>query len=170
MAVISLGLLILIRGQVTLGKLWNPHVSPAGNLKTYFLYGVSFALGSVSCTIGPFLAATSGAIQGSLFSSLTIYVVYGLGFVVTIGALALLTAFSQEYLVRKIRSSGKLLERLSAGVLILVGAYLMYFGIYEISLQSSAHINQGFMNFIYKIQGEIVSAVSEALRALHLLN
>ena len=168
--VVALGGYILWRGPVAIGKIWSPQVSPTGNFLTYILYGVTFALGSISCTIGPFLAITSRAINENYLHSLLIYIFYALGFIVTIAILALLTAFSQQFLIRKIRNSGGILERAMALIIILVGLYLIYFGATELALQRGAASNQSILELAYQIQGSIIDFVSSVLRAVGLMS
>ena len=69
-ATITIGALLIAVGIATLSgkspylkKLWSPNTAPSARLKSLYLYGVTFALGSVSCTIGPLLAATSKALE-----------------------------------------------------------------------------------------------------------
>ena len=168
--VVALGGYILWRGPVAIGKIWSPQVSPTGNFLTYILYGVTFALGSISCTIGPFLAITSRAINENYLHSLSIYIFYALGFIVTIAILALLTAFSQQFLIRKIRNSGGILERAMSLIIILVGLYLIYFGATELALQRGSTSNQSLLELAYQIQGSIINFVSSVLRAVGLMS
>ena len=169
-AVVLLGIFILWKGQVAIGKLWSPQVSPTGNWITYILYGVTFALGSISCTIGPFLAITSRALNENYLHSLSIYFFYGLGFVTTILILALLTAFSQQFLIRKLRNSGGALEKIMAAIIVLVGLYLIYFGATELALQSGRNFGQGLLEAAYGVQGSIISFVSHILQTIGLMS
>jgi cytochrome c-type biogenesis protein len=168
--VVALGGYILWRGPVAMGKIWSPQVSPTGNFLTYILYGVTFALGSISCTIGPFLAITSRAINENYMHSLLIYIFYALGFIATIAILALLTAFSQQFLIRKIRNSGGVLERVMAVIIILVGLYLIYFGATELALQRGSTSNQSILELAYQIQGSIITFISSVLRTVGLMS
>lgn len=163
--VIVMGILILWRGPIVMRKLWSPQVSPTGKFKTYILYGVTFALGSISCTIGPFLAITSRALNESYIDSLAIYLAYGAGFIATILILAILTAFSRQALIKRVRNSGKYLEKATALILLLVGAYLIYFGFTELSLQRGATTQGAILETAYRIQGSIVSFISRILES-----
>jgi cytochrome c-type biogenesis protein len=171
-----LGLLILIfgtalifRGPVLLKKIWSPNVSPTGSWVTYILYGVTFALGSISCTIGPFLAVTSTALGASLVESLLTYIFYGLGFVATISVLAIFTALSKDLLIKKIRGAGGALEKFMGGLMALIGLYLIYFGINELAFQYGFGFNQSIADFAFSIQGTIIEFVTKVLTAIGLL-
>lgn len=167
-ALVILGTLTLKRGIILLPKVWNPNVSPTGNGKSYYLYGTTFALGSISCTIGPFLAVTSRSLDTSLLSSLLNYLFYGLGFTMTIALLALATVFSRDLLIRKIRNLTHLIEIASAIILLFVGIYLIYFGGMELALRFEIAAPEGPLQEAFKLQGKIVSAVSWILQQVGL--
>jgi cytochrome c biogenesis protein CcdA len=171
-----LGLLILIfgtalifKGPVVMKKIWSPNVSPTGSWTTYILYGVTFALGSISCTIGPFLAVTSTALGASLIESLLTYIFYGLGFVATISILAIFTALSKDLLIKRIRGAGGALEKFMGGLMALIGLYLIYFGINELAFQYGFGFNQSIADFAFSIQGTIIEFVTKVLTAIGLL-
>jgi cytochrome c biogenesis protein CcdA len=171
-----LGLLILLfgaalifKGPVLLKKIWSPNVPPTGSWVTYILYGVTFALGSISCTIGPFLAVTSTALGASLVESLLTYIFYGLGFVATISILAIFTALSKDLLIKKIRGAGGALEKFMGGLMALIGLYLIYFGINELAFQYGFGFNQSIADFAFSIQGAIIEFVTKVLTAIGLL-
>lgn len=174
---IAIGTVILFMGfsiisgrSVLVRKLWSPHVSPTGTLVTYIGYGVSFALGSISCTIGPFLAVTSAALSTSNFVEiLSTYVVFGLGIAITVAILALITATTNQAAIRHIRNTTRKIEWISGVLLLVVGLYLVYFGWYELKLQSDATFQNALMDFVYRLQGSLVNIVSRLLKAVGLL-
>ncbi|MBC7462672.1 MAG: cytochrome c biogenesis protein CcdA [Actinobacteria bacterium] len=171
------GVLIAMGVSIACGKpikaftLWSPRISPNRKPITYFGYGLTFALGSISCTIGPFLAATVAALSTSDFTSILLtYVVFGLGISITIAILALITATSNQLLIKRIRNSTRKIELLSGFLLLIVGAYLLYFSWYEISLQGSPLSPNPIMDAVFRFQGTIVSGVSHILELLHILS
>jgi cytochrome c biogenesis protein CcdA len=163
------GIALLFKGPILLKKIWSPNVSPTGSWVTYILYGVTFALGSISCTIGPFLAVTSTTLGDSLGKSLLTYIFYGLGFVATISILAIFTALSKDLLIKKIRGAGGALEKFMGVLMALVGLYLLYFGINELAFQYGFGVNQGIADLAFAIQGEIIEFVTSILTAIGLL-
>jgi cytochrome c-type biogenesis protein len=149
---------------------WGPNISPNHRPSTYFGYGITFALGSISCTIGPFLAVTSTAIASSHFFKIALtFLAFGAGISVTISILALVTATSNQIMIKRIRNSTRKIELISAILLFLVGIYLVYFGWYEISLQATTPLSNPFMDSVFRLQGVIVSWVTKALEFLNLL-
>ena len=174
-ATITIGLLLIGVGVATLSgkspylkKLWSPNTAPSARLKSLYLYGVTFALGSVSCTIGPLLAATSKALELTFFESLRIYLVYALGISVTIAILALIALFSQATL-GKIRNSMKVIERISSAFLIIVGLYLIIFGLYETRYSILVEPLHSVINQVFSLQGHVVSFINSILSAIGIL-
>lgn len=169
LGILLFGTALIFKGPVLLKKIWSPNVPPTGSWITYILYGVTFALGSISCTIGPFLAVTSTALGASLVESLLTYIFYGLGFVATISVLAIFTALSKDLLIKKIRGAGGALEKFMGGLMALIGLYLIYFGINELAFQYGFGFNQSIADFAFSIQGAIIEFVTKILTAIGLL-
>lgn len=98
-------------------------------LASMYLFGVSYAVASLSCTIPAFIAASTVAVdQSGWLSGLAIFVVYGLGMGLVIGALTLTMAVARQGLLHRLRSMMKHVTKASAVLLILAGAYVTYFG------------------------------------------
>ncbi len=58
-----------------------------------FGYGLTYAVASLSCTVGPFLAVISTTFkQGSIVSGVLAFIAYGAGMAVTVGVAALAVA------------------------------------------------------------------------------
>jgi cytochrome c biogenesis protein CcdA len=174
-ATITIGALLIAVGIATLSgkspylkKLWSPNTAPSARLKSLYLYGVTFALGSVSCTIGPLLAATSKALELTFVESLRIYLIYASGISVTIAVLALIALFSQATLGR-IRKSMKIIERISSLFLILVGFYLIVFGLYETKFSNWVEPLHSVINQVFSLQGHVVTFVNSILTAVGIL-
>lgn len=174
-ATITIGVLLIAAGVATLSgrspylkKLWSPNTAPSTRLKSLYLYGVTFALGSISCTIGPLLAATSKALELTFLESLRIYLIYATGISVTIAILALIALFSQKTL-SKIRNSMKIIERASSAFLVLVGLYLIIFGLYETQYSNLVEPLHSVITQVFSVQGQVVSFINSILTAIGIL-
>lgn len=96
--------------------------------KSVFTFGVSYALASLSCTLPVFLSVVVGSVTGTSFvAGLATYLAYGLGMSTLLIALTLAVAFAKQGLVRRLRSALKHVHRVSAGFLIVAGAYITWF-------------------------------------------
>jgi len=106
-----------------------------GTLASMYLFGVSYAVASLSCAIPNFLLVTSGAAnEDSFVSRLVTFVLYGVGMGVVVTVLTIAVALARSGVVARFRA---LLPKMNliAGVLLLVaGAYVAYYGWYELRL------------------------------------
>ncbi len=116
---------------VRAGSRW----APTARIGSMLGYGLGFALASLSCTVGPFLAVTASAARASSWQdTLLVYLAYAAGFALIVGALAVSTAFASSALLDRIRRILPYVNRISGALLILVGLYVGYYGVYEIRL------------------------------------
>ena len=136
---VALGLWLLSGRELTalswnsarLGSRWTP----TARLGSMFGYGVGYAVASLSCTIGPFLAVTGSSLRtGSLLDGVLVYVAYAAGITLVVGVLAVAGALANSALIDRIRRVLPYLNRISGAVLIMVGLYVGYYGLYEIRL------------------------------------
>ena len=83
-----------------LGSRWTP----TARLGSMFGYGVGYAVASLSCTIGPFLAVTGSSLRtGSLLDGVLVYVAYAAGITLVVGVLAVAVALANSALIDRIR-------------------------------------------------------------------
>lgn len=97
------------------------------------LFGAAYAIASLGCTIGPFLAVVVAGFQaGSVVQGVGLFLAYALGMALAVGAAALAVALARESLVRAMRRTAPVISRISGGLLVLTGAYVAWYGWYEI--------------------------------------
>ncbi|MGH3764437.1 MAG: cytochrome c biogenesis CcdA family protein [Pseudonocardiaceae bacterium] len=114
--------------------------APSARLGSMFGYGLAYAIASLSCTIGPFLAVTSATFRsGSILGGVEAYLAYGLGMTLVVGMLATATALasstvSNSTVTTAARRLLPHLNRIGGGLLVLVGLYVGYYGVYELRL------------------------------------
>lgn len=112
--------------------------APTSRLGSMFGYGVAYALASLSCTVGPFLAVTGAGLGGtSVAGRVWIYLAYAGGFALVVGVLAVVVALAGSALTDRIRRILPYVNRIGGAVLILVGLYVAYYGYYEVQLFSA---------------------------------
>jgi cytochrome c biogenesis protein CcdA len=120
------------------GARWAPTV----RLGSSYGYGVSYAIASLSCTVGPFLAVTAAGFRagfrgGSIVGGVAIYLAYVAGLTLIVGVLAIGAATASSALADRLRRLLPLVNRISGALLVLVGLYVGYYGFYELRLFSA---------------------------------
>jgi hypothetical protein len=102
-----------------------------------FGYGISYALASLSCTVGPFLAVT-GIGVGSARGVLPAVLAYAAGLALVVGTLAAAAALSGSALVDRLRRIVPHVNRIGGVLLVLAGVYVAYYGWFEVRLYTTA--------------------------------
>ena len=111
--------------------------APTNRLWSMFGYGIGYAIASLSCTIGPFLAVTgSSARSGSALGAVGVYAAYAAGFGLVVGVLAVAVAAASSAVVDRMRRMLPFVNRISGAILMAVGAYVAYYGWFEVRLFS----------------------------------
>lgn len=109
--------------------------APTARLGSMFGYGVGYALASLSCTAGPFLAVTGSSLRsGSVAATMLVYIAYATGVALVVGVLAVAVALASAAAIDRMRRVLPHVNRLSGAILVPVGLYVAYYGWYELRL------------------------------------
>lgn len=132
---LALGLWLLAGRQVGVPMSAGARWAPTARLGSMLGYGAGFALASLSCTVGPFLAVTAGAARAAtLLDAVGVYLAYAAGFALIVGALAVSVAVASSTMLDRLRRILPYVNRIGGVLLVVVGAYVTYYGVYEIRL------------------------------------
>jgi cytochrome c biogenesis protein CcdA len=164
-ALVALGVWLLSGRELTaltprpLGPRW----APATRLSSMYGYGISYAVASLSCTIGPFLAVTAaGFRRGSVLTGVSIYLAYVAGLIVVVGVLAIAAATANSALADRLRRILPFVNRISGALLVLVGLYVAYYGLFELRLFSGrANPQDAVITAAGRLQGGLAGWVHQ---------
>ncbi len=151
---VAIGLLLAVLGVLTLAgrkvSLRLPGVRIPGltggqaedgrlPARVMFSYGVAYAVTSLGCAIGPFLAVVATTLRsGDLGTGMAACLVYALGMGSVVALLAVTLALARQSAARPLRRLAPF-TRAAGGVLVVtVGAYVTWFGVYEIRVRAGA--------------------------------
>jgi len=96
--------------------------------RSVFLFGVSYAMASLSCTLPVFLTVVATQVtRGSLVSGLATFLAYGAGMAVVLMAVSIALAVGKRSLVTWLRGSARYIGRISGAMLIVAGVYIVWF-------------------------------------------
>ena len=97
-------------------------------VKSMFIYGVAYAIASIGCTIGLFLATVFSARPDETFiDSVANMVAYGAGMALLVSALTVGFAFANTTLLKFLRNSMQYIDRVAAAFVVLSGLYLAWY-------------------------------------------
>ena len=141
----GLGVLLIVLGAVSLKRkeLVTLHVmqrlagrvqsltagSEERDLKFYYLYGVSYALASMACTLPIFLAVVGNAFSGGSLNGVVQFSAYAMGMAILMIGLSLAMVFARDW-IRKFFP--KIIEEMpffGAIVMIFAGGYLIWYNL-----------------------------------------
>lgn len=106
-----------------------------GTPTSMVLFGMAYAVASLGCAVGPFLAIVVSSLQaGSTAQGTALFVSYAAGMGLVIGVTALAVALVRVSAVSRLRRAAAFVPRLGGAVLIVTGTYVAYYGVYELRL------------------------------------
>lgn len=154
------GVALLWGKSFALTGLFRPSLAPNTRFLSQVGYGVTYALASLSCTIGPFLAATTLALRsGSFWNVLATFVTYGAGMAVVVFLLALLTASSHQNVISAMKRNATIIEKIMGALLVLIAVYLATYGIFELQLLNDATTTNPIISAASAVQGTLARAL-----------
>jgi cytochrome c biogenesis protein CcdA len=165
---VALGIWLLSGRELTaltprpLGPRWAPK-QQGSRIVGMYGYGISYAIASLSCTIGPFLAVTAAGLRsGSIVTGVSIYLAYVAGLTLVVGVLAVAAATASSALADRLRRILPFINRIGGVLLVLVGLYVGYYGLYELRLLNTAADPQdAVITAAGRLQGELAGWVHQ---------
>ena len=156
---LGIGLVVLgvamLRGfQLTLKLPKMQKGGGSGSFVSMFLFGMSYATASMTCTLGLFIAAvnsgnlSSGAGGGGFGSSFGSLVSYGLGMGLLATMITLFLALGKQAVVRRFQSVLPKINLVSAILLLIVGPYSIGYGIWELQVLDEWPLGDGIWPFL----------------------
>ena len=136
---LGIGVLLAVAGAwlASGGKLYSglasqlsARVGGSGNtsVRGYFAFGVGYGTASLSCTLPIFLAVVGSSFTVSTFAQSTLqFLLYGLGMGSVILVLTLSMAVFRGAMVGVLRRALPAMQPISAGLLLLAGAFIVYY-------------------------------------------
>ncbi len=160
-ALVAVGIYLLLGGHLVVRGLSGRGSAPTAGFGSQVGYGVAFALASLSCTIGPFLAATSVSLSSSgVVGVVATFVAYALGMGTVIAVLAVVAASAGASAVRTLRRVGSVLERVSGLLVLASGVYVAWYGWFELRVLGGERVDDPVVDAAIKLQSSLSRAVA----------
>lgn len=130
---VALGVAMLRGFEPTVSFLPKMNKGTSGRqLSSMFLFGLSYAVSSLSCTIPVFLLNVANTFATTNFvSGFIVFLAYAFGMALVLMVLTLALALARQGLVQKLRRVMPHVNQISGVLLMIAGVYLTYFGWYE---------------------------------------
>ncbi|MFM7537792.1 MAG: cytochrome c biogenesis CcdA family protein [Acidimicrobiales bacterium] len=145
---VPLGVALMVGRQI---KVRLPRLQRGGDrrLLGMGLFGASYATVSLSCTLPVFLTAVTGSFRtGDLAGGLATYLAYATGMGLVVGVITLAVALAQDGMVRRLRGVLAHINRVSGVLLVVTGAYVAYYGYFEIRTLAGDDVAAGPVDWV----------------------
>lgn len=124
------------------------------------LFGASYAVASLTCTIAPFLAIVVTSFRtGSTWSGVQLFTVYALGMGLVVGTAAVAIALANASIVTSMRRLGRWVPLLAGGLLVVTGGYVAYYGWWELRVLAGGDLDDPVIARAQDVQGYAANAV-----------
>ena len=123
----------MVRGfEPKLTRLTVSRARAGSGYRSMYLYGLSYAVVSLSCGFPGFISAVVASTrEKSFLSKMSVYVAFTVGMGLVMLLLSFSVALAQQAVVRGMRKILPYVNRISGALLVLSGLYVAYYGYYE---------------------------------------
>jgi cytochrome c-type biogenesis protein len=124
-------------------------------------FGASYAVASLGCTIAPFLAVVVTAFRaGSALEGGVLFLAYAAGMGLVVGAAAVAVALARRGVLDRIRRAGSVLPRIAGALLLVAGAYVAWYGAWELRVLHSGAGSDPVVQSAARVQQWLASSVA----------
>lgn len=159
---VALGVWILTGHSFTVNI---PRLTKGGDSRaiwSIFLFGVSYALVSLSCTMPLFISVVTTTFKDTNFvSGVGVLLAYGLGMGMVLMVLTVAVAVANKSLVSRMKNVMPLVDRISGVLLVIAGLYVTYYGWYEMHTQSGKTSGGGPANFVFNLNSRVSNWIQD---------
>jgi cytochrome c-type biogenesis protein len=125
-----------------------------------YVFGLSYAVASLSCTLPIFLVVVAGTIpQLGFVSGVLTFLVYGLGMSMLLVVVTLALAFGKVALVGWLRRSSRHINRVTGAILVVAGAYIVWF--WATTLASGGLEQSGAVVFVEQVSSLVTNLLGD---------
>lgn len=125
-----------------------------------FVFGVSYATASLSCTIGAFLALVGVTFtQASFGGALLAFLVYGLGMSLVLVAVTVAVALGRDSLVARLRRASRHVAKFSGLIMIGSGAFIIWYWLSILAQGSVVAGTGGAARFVERVSSAATSFI-----------
>lgn len=154
--VVTLGIAMLAGFEPTVGLPKLELSVGSRQLSSMFLYGISYAVASLSCTLPLFAGVLTSTLETAspLAAGLTV-ATFGLGMGLLLAVLTMAVALGRTSIVRNMRKVLPWIQRISGGLLVIAGLFVAYYGWTEYRIVRGDRIEGGLSVAAQDWQGDV---------------
>lgn len=124
---ILLGIFMFLEFQLSIDLPFQVKYPLDRSYVNFYIFGVGYSLTSLACLFPVFMMIVFSAIAtGEFFHGLLLFTVYGIGMGSMMISISVSAALSREFILQYYRSFMPYVKKVSGGVLIVAGSFLIY--------------------------------------------
>jgi cytochrome c-type biogenesis protein len=166
---IIIGILLVVVGIATMRgfelSLRLPRLQKGGRdrtVRSMFLFGISYATVSLGCTLPLFLTNVAGTVnRENALSGTATFIAYGVGMTLVLLTLTVSLALARRSLVGFLRRSQQHINRVAGALLTIAGAYVAYYGWYEVRVLDGESVPTGPVDVVTGWSDDIARFVND---------
>jgi cytochrome c-type biogenesis protein len=166
---IGVGVVLAVLGVAMLRgyelKLRLPRMKSArkgSSMASMYVYGVSYAVVSLSCGFAGFLSTViSASNEGSFVDSMKVYLAFTSGMGLVLILLSFAVALAQQGFVRGMKKVLPYVNRISGAMLILAGLYVAYYGYYSYRITRGLAVAAGPVAWVESASTAVLRRVNK---------
>lgn len=130
--------------------------------RSVFVFGVSYAVASLSCTLPIFLTLVAGTFtQTTFFGGVAAFLAYGAGMATVLLAITVGIAFGKDSILKRIRKMAPHLSKVSGAVLVMAGAFIVWYWATILSSGAVALSDSTSVRFIDELSATLTNFVAD---------
>ncbi len=158
--VVALGVVVIIHGELRGPGLRFEGRAPRRAFVSQTIYGASFALASLSCTIGLFIAIVVQAVAATNpVSAVVPFLLYALGMGTSVVLVSILAALLGTGVIAVLRRHTLVIMRIGGVIMVLAGLGVLLFGLAEILPRFGIRVLDGVLTTTSQWQGAVAQAI-----------
>lgn len=153
--------LAMVAGFEPTTRLPLPRRGPSGRgYGSVFLFGSSYAVASLSCTLPVFLAVVAGPITTTSFASgILTFLAYGTGMSLLLLAVTVALGLGKRSLLTRLHSSGRYLDRIAGVILVIAGGYVVWY--WAVNLSSGVGVQSAPTAIVETVSARATSLIGD---------
>jgi cytochrome c biogenesis protein CcdA len=158
--IVALGIALMFGYEITVGLPKSKRAVAGRGYRSVFLFGVSYAVASLSCTLPVFLTVVAAQVtRGSFVSGIATFLAYGLGMSLLLVGITIALAAGKQRLVSRLRGSARYINRFSGAILTVAGVYIVWFWGTNVAAGAQALGDAGPFRFVESLSQWAIGAI-----------
>lgn len=163
--VVGAGLVVLgialLRGRYLTIRLPSIRGKKDRSNGSLFVFGISYAIASLSCTLPIFLSLVATTFtQTTFLAGFAAFIAYGVGMSLVLIGITVALAFGKDTLVRKLRGTAPYINKISGVAMILAGGFIVWYWATILRSGAGALGDNGLVRFIDRLSASLTTLIS----------